>query len=200
MHAADLVARIIKAATGIELEFPRGWTRINDIYATPEIRQYLLPRETPALFLRKHPGIMLRPAGLLLADLAMIGISAEGIMPQMGLFLGVTCSAIVPLLYYWSATIRAWRKSYIVVTNKRLIIIRWQRREGIASVPLAQVNDMASMRTLPAQLAGYGSLIIRMRDNSHTIRKIKHIPYPEQVYLEIMGIILPDDSIAVHEA
>ena len=58
-------------------------------------------------------------------------------------------------------------------------------------LPLVKVTDMSFHRSSTGRLLGFGEFIIESADSDQAPRTVDHIPYPEQLYLEICGLIFP---------
>ena len=56
-----------------------------------------------------------------------------------------------------------------------------------AFTPLEKVTGLTLQRTVLGRLLGYGTLIVASRSRRQALRKVRYLPYPEQLYLEISG-------------
>ena len=61
-------------------------------------------------------------------------------------------------------------------------------------LPLAKVTDMSFRRTTIGRLLGYGEFIVESAGQDQALRNVKFIPYPEQLYLEVCGLIFKDEE------
>jgi hypothetical protein len=56
-------------------------------------------------------------------------------------------------------------------------------------MPLAKVTDMSFQRSAMGQLLGYGEFIVESAGQDQALRNVDYLPYPEQLYLEVCGLI-----------
>ncbi len=56
-------------------------------------------------------------------------------------------------------------------------------------MPLTKVTDMSFQRTFAGRILGYGEFIVESAGQDQALRNIDHIPYPEQLYLEVCGML-----------
>jgi hypothetical protein len=58
-------------------------------------------------------------------------------------------------------------------------------------MPLTRVTDMSFRRSALGRLLGYGEFIIESAGQEQALRTINFLPYPEQLYLEVCGLVFP---------
>ncbi len=61
-------------------------------------------------------------------------------------------------------------------------------------MPLAKVTDMSFQRSAMGQLLGYGEFIVESAGQDQALRNVDLLPHPEQLYLEICGLIFKDQE------
>ena len=61
----------------------------------------------------------------------------------------------------------------------------------VAMMPLVKVTDMSFQRSSLGRLLGYGEFILESAGQDQALRVVDHLPYPEQLYLEVCGLIFP---------
>jgi hypothetical protein len=59
-------------------------------------------------------------------------------------------------------------------------------------MPLTKVTDMSFQRTATGRIFGYGEFIVESAGQDQALSNIKFLPYPEQLYLEVCGLIFKD--------
>jgi len=59
-------------------------------------------------------------------------------------------------------------------------------------MPLAKVTDMSFRRSALGRLLGYGEFIVESAGKEQALHTINFLPYPEQLYLEVCGLLFPD--------
>ena len=95
---------------------------------------------------------------------------------------------LIRLLY----AIYVWLEDYFVVTSQRLLLATGVIRKSVNMMPLTKVTDMRFERSAMGRLLGYGTFIVESAGQDQALRKIDHLPYPEQLYLEVCGLIFKD--------
>jgi hypothetical protein len=63
-------------------------------------------------------------------------------------------------------------------------------------LPLSKVTDMSFQRTWTGRILGYGEFIVESAGQDQALRNVKFIPYPEQLYLEVCGLIFKEEEPA----
>jgi hypothetical protein len=104
----------------------------------------------------------------------------------------IVWGAYLLLLLDSSRRVAAWPGTYFVVTSQRMLVVRGLLSRTVAGMPLDKVTGLTLQRTFLGRLAGYGSLIAASPGRRPAFRKVRHIPYPEQLYLEVSALLWPD--------
>ena len=63
-------------------------------------------------------------------------------------------------------------------------------------MPLAKVTDMSFQRSAMGRILGYGKFILESAGQDQALTRVDHLPYPEQLYLEVCGLIFKDKEEA----
>ncbi len=150
--------------------------------SAPPVLKYLLPQEQLAITVRFHPARFIPPLATALGALSL----AIALSPVLGgaavLVAWLITLVIVGNLLYTGVD---WLSRYLVVTSHRILLVSGA---GITlELQLADVKDVRLIRTIGGRLLGYGTLIF---DSERLV--VDSIPYPEQLYLELVGLIYPD--------
>jgi hypothetical protein len=66
-------------------------------------------------------------------------------------------------------------------------------------MPLTKVTDMSFRRSFGGRMLGYGEFVVESAGQDQALRNIDHIPYPEQLYLLICGMIFPSSADAADD-
>jgi uncharacterized membrane protein YdbT with pleckstrin-like domain len=161
--------------------------------ATPpaEVNKYLLPHEQQVITVRRHPAVLIAPVGI-----ALGGLIAAAVLSDTLLRHNSTLMAAVWVLWgvlfvrsLWKAA--TWAVDYFVVTSQRMILTSGLLTRKVAMMPLVKVTDMSFRRSFFGRLFGYGEFILESAGQDQALRTVDHIPYPEQLYLEVCGLIFP---------
>ena len=156
------------------------------------VNKYLLPREVQVATVRQHPAVLIFPSALTLGGLLLAGVLsatyARGLINEiMWIAWGLLFLWLV-----WKAV--NWSVDYFVVTSERLLLATGFLTRKVNMMPLTKVTDMSFQRTFPGRLLGYGEFIVESAGQDQTLRRVRFIPYPEQLYLLICGMLFPSSA------
>lgn len=156
-----------------------------------EINKYLLPHEEQVITVRKHPAVLEGPITAALAGLVVAAVLSDTVLRRSST--GISAVWIIwGLLFLWLLWRAArWSVEYFVVTSQRMILTSGLLTRKVAMMPLVKVTDMSFQRSLLGRLLGYGEFILESAGQDQALRTVDHVPYPEQLYLEVCGLIFP---------
>ena len=100
--------------------------------------------------------------------------------------------ALVVLRLVWKVI--DWSLNYFVITSRRLLKTQGFLNRKVDMMPLTKVTDMSFKRSPRGQLLGYGEFVVESAGQDQALRHIDYLPYPEQLYLEVCGLIFGDDN------
>jgi uncharacterized membrane protein YdbT with pleckstrin-like domain len=156
------------------------------------VYKYLLPHERQVITVRFHPAVLLRPVTEVLGGLAI------AILISMTIAHGnITVILIVWLVWLVLAArfminFFLWLESYFIITTQRLLLATGIFTRTVNMLPLSKVTDMSFRRSAAGRLLGYGEFIVESAGLDQAMRRVDHLPYPEQLYLEVCGLIFKD--------
>jgi uncharacterized membrane protein YdbT with pleckstrin-like domain len=152
------------------------------------VNRYLLPHERQVISVHQHPAVLIRPIFEVLAGLALAGwVSTLTHGNSTALLVIWLLWAIVLLRLLWK--VLDWSLNYFVITSQRLLLAQGFLIRKVNMMPLAKVTDMSFQRSAMGQLLGYGEFIVESAGQDQALRNVDHLPYPEQLYLEVCGLI-----------
>ena len=156
------------------------------------VNRYLLPHERQVISVHQHPAVLIRPIFELLVGLAIAGWLSNS-------FTKGNSTAILIIWLLWSILlvrliwrIINWLVTYFVITSQRLLLAKGFLFRRVDMMPLAKVTDMSFNRSPAGQLLGFGEFVVESAGQDQALRHIDHLPYPEQLYLEVCGLIFKD--------
>jgi hypothetical protein len=155
----------------------------------PRVHALLLPHERPVIIARLHramiiPRLVTATGGLLAA--VVIGPVVQG---NRVLELAIWLLVIV-LMAQLVLAVLDWLSRYLVITSSRLFMICGIFGPSMAfSSPVALMRDVRLTRSIGGRLSGYGTLVL---ESEHLA--IDYVPYPEQIYLELLGVSFGEES------
>ena len=150
------------------------------------VSRYLLPHERSCITVRKHPAELAGPLILVSGGLVAAGeLTRRSVRPK------IVWGAYLPVLLYFLQRVAAWQATYFTVTDMRMILVSGFMVRKVAMMPLARVTDMSFRRSALGRLLGYGEFIVESAGEEQALRSIDFLPYPEQLYLEVCGLVFP---------
>ena len=87
-----------------------------------------------------------------------------------------------------------WSETYFVVTSQRMLLQTGLVTRKVNMMPLSKVTDMSFQRSSLGRILGYGEFILESAGQEQALRVVDHLPYPEQLYLEVCGLIFKDQE------
>lgn len=156
------------------------------------VYRHLLPQEMSVITVRFHPTIIAIPVlttvgGLITAIiLSLMGVSwdAAGI---------IWFTWLLVLIYTMERTYR-WFEDYFVITAQRMLLVTGVLVRDVTMIPISRTTNLRFRRTIMGRIFGYGTFIVPDAGWGNPIRHVSFLPYPEQLYLEVCGLIYPDKT------
>ena len=155
------------------------------------VNKYLLPHEHQVITVRKHPAVLLRPIVLAVAGLIVAAVVSTTVARHNGSAVGFVWIAWAVLLLWLVFKVWEWSQDYFIVTSRRMLLATGVITRKVAMMPLVKVTDMSFQRSTMGRLLGYGEFILESAGQEQALRVVDFLPYPEQLYLEVCGLIFP---------
>jgi uncharacterized membrane protein YdbT with pleckstrin-like domain len=156
------------------------------------VNRYLLPHERQVITVHQHPAVLIRPIFEVLVGLAIAGWLTTVFAKNNG-------TAILVIWILWGLVflrlaikVAEWGETYFVVTSQRFILATGLLTRKVNMMPLSKVTDMSFQRSTMGRILGYGEFILESAGQDQALNKVDHLPYPEQLYLEVCGLIFKD--------
>jgi uncharacterized membrane protein YdbT with pleckstrin-like domain len=158
------------------------------------VNRYLLPHERQVITVHQHPAVLIRPIFEVLAGLAIAGWLTTVFAKNNG-----TAILIIWILWglvflHLAIKVLEWGETYFVVTSQRFILATGLLTRKVNMMPLSKVTDMSFQRSTMGRILGYGEFILESAGQDQALNKVDHLPYPEQLYLEVCGLIFKDSG------
>ena len=153
------------------------------------VNKYLLPHERQVITVHQHPAVLIRPIFEVLVGLAIAGWLSNAVAHGNSTAILVIWLLWTLLLLRLLWKILDWSLNYFVITSQRLLLAQGFIVRKVNMMPLAKVTDMSFQRSAMGQLLGYGEFIVESAGQDQALRNVDHLPYPEQLYLEVCGLI-----------
>ena len=156
------------------------------------VNRYLLPHERQVITVHQHPAVLIMPILWVLVGLAAAGWLSEAAAHGNG-----TIILVIWILWgivFLRLVVKAveWANTYFVVTSQRMLLSTGLVTHNVNMMPLTKVTDMSFKRTGPGRILGYGEFVVESAGQDQALSNIKFLPYPEQLYLEVCGLIFKD--------
>jgi membrane protein YdbS with pleckstrin-like domain len=162
--------------------------------APSALNRYLLPNERQIISIREHPAVLIGPIALVLLGLALAAFLAEEAANGNGTVILVIWAAWGVLLLWLVGRVAEWSVHYFAVTSQRMMLAQGVVTHKVNMIPLAKVTDVEFRRTALGRFLGYGEFEILAPGMDDRMRHIRFVPYPEQLYLELCGLLFQDSN------
>ncbi len=156
------------------------------------VNRYLLPHERQVITVHQHPAILIRPIFEVLIGLAIAGWLSNSIANGNGTAILVIWVLWGLVLLRLAIKVWEWVVTYFVVTSQRFLLANGIVTRKVNMMPLAKVTDMTFQRSALGRLLGYGEFILESAGQDQALTNVDYLPYPEQLYLEVCGLIFKD--------
>ena len=156
------------------------------------VYRVLLPHERQVITVRFHPAVLIRPVAEVLLGLALAGLLSTTVAHGNGLAMLIIWGLWLLLVGRLVYKIYVWLDEYFVVTSQRLLLATGVFTKRVNMMPLSKVTDMRFERSPSGRLLGYGKFVVESAGLELALQTVDHLPYPEQLYLEVCGLIFKD--------
>jgi membrane protein YdbS with pleckstrin-like domain len=169
---------------------PHIFDFFNRIVYVPElparvVNEHLMPTERVVTAVRMHPAYIIR-CGLWMLIGAIVARILDSRVARPIVWL------LWLVLFVWQGlNIATWRRRYFTVTEDRLMMITSLLGTDVGMMPLAKVTDIRLHQSPLGRLLGYGDFIVESARRTQALRHIRYVPYPAQMYQEILSLIFP---------
>ena len=156
------------------------------------VNKYLLPHERQVITVHQHPAVLIMPILEVLLGLAIAGWLSNSVAHGNGTVILVIWLLWGLLLLRLVVKGFEWSVNYFVVTSQRMLLSTGIVTHKVNMMPLTKVTDMSFQRTTTGRVLGYGEFVVESAGQDQALRRVQFLPYPEQLYLEVCGLIFKD--------
>ena len=156
-----------------------------------DVDKYLLPHEQQVITVRRHPAVLIGAILVTVAGLILAAVLSDTILQHQTTVLLIVWLLWGVLLLRLIIKTFTWAVDYFVVTSHRMILTSGLITRKVAMMPLVKVTDMTFQRSFLGRMLGYGTFILESAGQDQALSTVDHIPYPEQLYLEVCALIFP---------
>jgi hypothetical protein len=156
------------------------------------VDKYLLPGEVRVATVRRHPAVLLVPSAQAIGGLLAVAALWATVLRGYHLFGYILWAgeAVLLLNLIWKAF--NWAVDYFVITSVRILLTSGLFTRSVAMMPLTKVTDMSFHRSFAGRLLGFGEFVVESAGQDQALRRIDHVPYPEQLYQVVCEYIFAD--------
>jgi uncharacterized membrane protein YdbT with pleckstrin-like domain len=158
------------------------------------VARYLLPNERQVISVHQHPAVLIGRTFVVIVGLAIAGWLSSSVANGNGTALLVIWILWGLLLLWLLWKVIQWSLYYFVVTSHRLLLTKGFPYRRSDFMPLIKVTDMSFNQSPFGQILGYGEFVAESAGQDQALRNIRFIPYPEQLYLEVCGLIFKEEG------
>jgi len=158
------------------------------------VYKHLLPHERQVITVRFHPAVLIRPVAEVLGGLALAGLLSATLARHSGMAMLVIWGLWLLLVFRLLFKVWEWLEDYFVVTSKRMLLAQGVFSRRVDMLPLSKVTDMRFERSATGRVLGFGKFVVESAGQDQALREVDHLPYPEQLYLEVCGLIFTPDK------
>jgi membrane protein YdbS with pleckstrin-like domain len=153
------------------------------------LERYLLPTERRVVAVRRHWARLAEPAVSALGGLVALMWLDQVLPVRLPVARDLLLAGWVVLLARLTWRVLQWREDWFVVTDRRLLMRTGLVTRTVAMMPLIKVTDMSYARPPVGRLLGYGEIVIESAGQDQALRRIRHLPDPDALYLEICELL-----------
>jgi hypothetical protein len=193
---ASVVMVVVSFIGGLARRQARDRDVAADQKVLAEVNKYLLPHERQFITIRRHPAVLIGPSVLTLAWPVAAGVLTATILHGNKPLVTVVWIGWLLLFVRMIWKCLDWARTFLVITSQRILLTSGVSTRKVVMLPLAKVTDMSLQRSYLGRLLGFGQFIMESVGQDQALRMVDHIPYPEQLYLEICGLIFRSNEEA----
>jgi len=153
------------------------------------IERYLLPTERRVIAVRRHWARVGEPALSALAGLVVLFWLDQSLPLSLQFVRTLLLAGWVGLVLRFVWCLLLWREDWFVVTDRRLLVRSGLITRRVSMMPLMKVTDMSYSRPPVGRLLGYGEIVIESAGQEQALRRIRYLPHPDALYLEICDLL-----------
>ena len=143
---------------------------------------------------RRHPAILIGPSVEALGVLLIAAVLTATVLHGNSTLVFIVWIGWIALFLRMVWKTVNWAVDFFVVTSQRMLLTSGVLTRKVAMMPLSKVTDMSFRRSFAGRLFGYGEFIVESAGQDQALSRVDHIPYPEQLYLEVCGMLFPSSA------
>ena len=163
------------------------------------VSRYLLADEDRVIAVRQHWVLLLAPAAVLAAGLALavalnalLYVSGEASIWPVRLIWVAFAAALGWSAFKWLQ----WRQTWFAVTGHRVSLIRVKRLIGrdVTMLPVSKIRDIRLVQGPVGRMCRYGTLDFASIGTERALDVVPYLPDIEWLYKAVCGMVMPDTA------
>jgi len=148
------------------------------------IGRFMLPEEKLYMRIRQLPiPLAIHMAAMFGGLLAAIAVSQIPAIPAVARLVAWILWIFLAARLF--VAVASWPNYQIAMTDKRLLVVSGISTQEVTPFPLPEVDEIGFRQSVRGRLIGYGTIIINPATG--TPSAFNFMPYPQQLYLEILN-------------
>lgn len=146
------------------------------------MQKLLLKDEVIRAMVRRHPVVLISSTVQAVGGLLAAALLSATVLRGQALLIDITwilCGLLIVRLT-WNAV--NWYVDFFVITSGRIWLTSGVFTRSVAMMPLDKVTDLSFHKSFAGRLLGYGDFVVESAGKDAVLRRIDHVPYPEQLY------------------
>jgi len=161
------------------------------------VEDYLFPSEKFRGEWRRHKIYLWKEITYGLLATVLIGLvtgffaSPRHKSPELVAFMVLLWLVII----FWALwRVADWHYDRFILTNKRVMLVRGFIKKDVA-MPLLRVTDMKYTQSPLGRILEYGTFEIESAGQDQALRRVKHLPNPNELYLKIVEEMYEPEAV-----
>jgi uncharacterized membrane protein YdbT with pleckstrin-like domain len=156
------------------------------------IGKLLLPYEHHVISVREHPIVLVWRGLAVVAGLILAGWLSNSVGHGNTAVIVIIWLLWLAVLIWLIVRIVTWWVHYFIVTSRRLVLATGVLLRRVNAIPLDKITDIEFRQTQTGKLFRYGEFEVFSPGQDQRMRTFKFLPFPDQLYLEVSGLIFKE--------
>lgn len=150
------------------------------------------------LTVRRHPVLLAWHGFVLIVGIYLL-LWLRHHLPAVGLIRALLVLSVVALVarVLWQVT--RWYADRFAVTSARVLLVTGLLNRQVSMLPLRKLTDMSYRRSPLGWLLGYGEFVMESAGEAQALRRIRFLPHPDVLYLQLSELLFADDGVFAPE-
>lgn len=160
--------------------------------AGPKVNRYLLASEQRVFAVRRH-WASLASAFTLFIGFILLGLIVLWVFRHAAFGMTVAVFFLIFSALWMLWQIGDWYFEEIVVTNRRVLLVRGIVTKKVGIMPLIKVTDLTFEQSFFGRLLGYGTFIVESAGQDQALSRIDYLARPLLRYRQVSALLFGTD-------